>query len=98
MAETTNEYYANSVNVGTGLYDVTLIFSAQVPVISEPGKAPMVQATQSCIVRMSPQHAKALAALLVDNIYQYEKNFKMSLPLEDRLSVMWNEHVKGEKK
>ncbi len=95
MAEPTNEYYANSVNMGIGLYDVTLIFSAQVPVIAEPGKTAMVQSSQNCIVRMSPQHAKALAALLVKHVKQYEQQFGMTLPLEPNIQEIWVAEITG---
>jgi hypothetical protein len=40
----------------------------------------MFETTDRCTVRMSPQHAKALAALLVHHIIQYEDAHDLELP------------------
>ena len=98
MSENPSEFYANAVNIIANLYDVTLNFRAQSPVALEGGKPMVLQTTNECTVRMSPQHAKALAVLLVDHIKQYEKQFKIELPVEENLLPKWNEFIKKETK
>ena len=95
MDENKYEFYANAVNVLTSVYDVTLSFRAQSPVVLEPDKAPIMQASEICNVRMSPQHAKALSAILLKHILQYEKENHIKLPLPDDVSQIWNEFQKG---
>ena len=92
-----NEYYANAVNIIANLYDVTLNFRAQSPVSVQPdGSAAMLQATSEVTVRMSPQHAKALAVLLTQHIVNYEKQFNIELPIEDNLMQQWKNLIKRE--
>jgi len=93
--EERNDFYANAVNVVTSIYDVTLNFRTQSPVSLEPGKDPLLEASGICNVRMSPQHAKALAALLIKHITKYEEDYQLDLPLPDDIAPMWQEHVKG---
>ena len=94
MSDNNNEYYSNSVNVVASLYDITLSFRAQSPVILDPNKAPMIQSSNECNVRMSPQHAKALAALLVEQVKKYEEQFKINLPLEENIQGIWKSLIK----
>jgi hypothetical protein len=94
MAESPNEFYANAVNIIANLYDVTLNFRAQSPASIDDGKTILVQSTSECTVRMSPQHAKALAVLLVQHITQYEKQFNIALPIEDNLLNLWKTLIK----
>ena len=89
MSESPNEFYANAVNIMANLYDLTLSFRAQTPVLVDPAKPPMIQSSNECNVRMSPQHAKALAALLVDQVQKYEEQFNIVLPIEDNIAGIW---------
>jgi len=89
-------FYANSVNVITSVYDITLNFSARIPISSEKDEAPEFKTSDICNVRMSPQHTKALAALLVKHIKQYESDYKIVLPIPKEVNDYWNEFVKDE--
>jgi len=94
MDETKNDYYANAVNISTSIYDISLFFSVQSPVGLNKDAKPFIEASSQCNVRMSPQHAKALAALLIKHIKDYEKQFSVELPLPDELSSLWKEITK----
>lgn len=94
MGEKDYEFYANAVNVLTSVYDVTLSFRVQSPVVIEQGKAPVIQASEICNVRMSPQHAKALAAILLKHVIQYEKEHNINLPLPEDVRQIWDEFQK----
>jgi len=98
MPDNPTEFYANAVNVVANMYDVTLNFRAQSPVALQDGKATALQVSSEVAVRMSPQHAKALAALLVNHIKEYEKQFHVQLPVEESIMKMWNETIVSEKK
>lgn len=64
--------YANSVNVGVGLYDFTL----RLGTVDSPGET-----LPHTIVRMSPQHAKSLMYLLEKFVGIYEREFgAISMP------------------
>jgi len=91
------DFYANSIHVVTGLYDVTLYFRVQTPVLVEQGQDPMVESVESkeaCTVRMSPQLAKSTAALLLKHISDYEKNTSVNLPLPSDIEEIWSEYCK----
>lgn len=88
------EFYANAVNVLTSVYDVTLGFRTQSPVFLEEGKPPMIEVSGTCNIRMSPQHAKSLAALLVKQIIEYEDREKVKLPLPPDIQKFWDQCVK----
>jgi len=75
------DFYANSVQVTTSLYDVTLHFRVQTHIFTEPEQQPLVEARKVCSVRMSPQHAKSVAALLIKQIAEYEKVNGLDLPI-----------------
>jgi hypothetical protein len=94
MNENRMDFYANAVNVLTSLYDVTLNFRTQSPIVAESGKPPMIEAFAECNIRMSPQHAKALAALLVRQILQYEDEFKVNLPVDPNILEFWQKYVR----
>lgn len=91
MDEPKNHFYANAVNISTSIYDVSLFFSIQSPVGMEKESSPMVETSLQCSVRMSPQHAKALAALLVKHIRDYEKQYSVTLPLPEELHPLWKD-------
>lgn len=67
--------YANVVQVLQNLYDFKLTFGQ---ITGTKNGRLQVLGLQSIIV--SPQHAKQLAKILVDNVEQYEKHY-MPLPL-----------------
>jgi hypothetical protein len=89
------DFYANAVSVMTSLYDVTLNFRTQSPVSIEEGRPPVVEVSGTCNVRMSPQHAKSLAALLVKHIIDYEERHSLELPIPPEIQESWRECVKG---
>ena len=89
------DFYANGVNVVTSIYDVTLHFSTQSPIAPvEGGKPPTVEISGTCNVRVSPQHAKSLAALLIKHIADYEKNYSLELPIPENIAKFWTQYVK----
>jgi len=89
------QFYANAVNISASLYDITLQFRVQAPVGPiEPGKEPIIETVAINNIRMSPQHAKALAALLVENIVKYENQFSNKLPIPPDLENMWSKYIK----
>ena len=94
MNDDRHDFYANAVNIVTSIYDVTLHFRTQSPISVEEGKQPIIEVSGSCSVRMSPQHAKSLAALLVKQIADYEDRNNVKLPLPPDIQKLWDECVK----
>ena len=95
MSEEPQDLYANAVNVTSSIYDVTLNFRTQSPVMMGQGKQPMFEASAVFNVRMSPQHAKALTALLVKHIQEYESKYQTQLPLPPELQQLWTQVMSG---
>jgi hypothetical protein len=89
-----HDAYANAVSITLGIYDVALHFSIQTPVAVGADKRPMFETTNPCSVRMSPQHAKALAALLAHHITNYEDTHDITLPLPASTQKLWDERIK----
>ena len=58
----------------------------------------MIEASEVFNVRMSPQHAKALAALLVHHVMGYEKQHNAELPLPPEIQGIWKRCVNEESK
>ena len=72
--------YSNDTQIQTSPWDVRLIFGEIQDVAT--GDSPGVIVKQTGEVRMSPQQAKALLALIAQQLDQYEKNFgTIPLPL-----------------
>jgi hypothetical protein len=95
MAHEEHDFYANSVQVTTSLYDVTLYFRVQTPVFTEDqDQEPQVESKQVCSVRMSPQQAKSVAALLVKQISDYEKENGLDLPIPPKIEEIWSKYCK----
>jgi hypothetical protein len=100
MDEPKEDFYANAVFIAAGIYDMTFVFKSQTPKIDSDGKMvikdgqPILEISEELYVRMSPQHAKALASLLVKNILEYEKQFGMVLPLVPEIQMLWDENIK----
>ncbi|HEC24204.1 MAG TPA: DUF3467 domain-containing protein [Chloroflexi bacterium] len=95
MNEDRVDFYANSVSISTNIYDVLLSFGIQTPITaSNEEEVARVDVSTQCNVRMSPQHAKALAALLVKHVKEYEQRFGILLPLPEEIADFWNEHIK----
>ncbi|MFW6042525.1 MAG: DUF3467 domain-containing protein [Chloroflexota bacterium] len=88
MDEKANHFYANNVNVATSVYDVTLRFTTKTPV----GEGDQLEQKDMAQlnVTMSPQHAKALAAILIKHIRDYERETQIVLPLPPSVGEMWN--------
>ena len=88
------DFYTNFVQVTTSLYDVTLHFGVQTPVSIEEGQKPVVESREVCSVRMSPQHAKSIAALLVKHVTEYESENGLDLPIPPNVKELWDQHCK----
>ena len=90
--EPTHDHYTNSANVITSLYEVVLNFRTETPVGKwVEGEKPAREVVDEFRVRMSPQHAKALAALLVKHVRQYERQFETRLVLSPEMQELWRE-------
>ena len=93
-------FYTNAVSVAISIFDLTIAMRSQSPQIDQSGNMlvlngqPTINVCDELTVRMSPQHAKALAVLLVKNIIEYEKQFDVKLPLEPELTKLWAEVIK----
>ena len=95
--ESTHDHYTNSVHVITSLYEVVLNFWTETPVGKwVEDEKPTREVVDEFRVRMSPQHAKALAALLVKHVREYERQFGTQLVLPPELQMLWDEHAKAE--
>ena len=95
MQDTNRSFYANSVHIIMSIYDVLLSFRTQAPLrVEEQVQESAVVSTDEFDVRMSPQHAKALAALLIKNIREYEKQFNTQIIIPPDLQTMWDEAVR----
>ena len=80
--------YANSIEVGISLFDVTLILGTTLVATAERA---VIQQTARVIV--SPQHAKVLAKILNDNLADYESKFG-AIPVDpDDSSVTRNQRA-----
>ena len=101
MDDKPKNFYANAVNLLTSIFDITMVFRSQSPQIDDTGKAlllngqPILSITDEITIRMSPQHAKALASLLVQQTIEYEKQFGIKLPLPPDLENIWKQNLKG---
>jgi len=102
MIDQRSSFYANGVSILVNIYDFTLDFKSQSPKLDQSGNIlelqnqPLVEVDEEIVVRMSPQHAKALAAVLTKHVIDYETRFNMTLPLPDDLNIMWKEILKKE--
>ena len=88
------EFYTNAINIASSLYDVTLEFRANSPIPMKENHPPVVESKEVCTIRMSPQHAKALAILLLKQVEDYEKQFSLTLPVEVNIQSIWNNWFK----
>jgi len=101
MENKSYNFYANAVNIATSIYDITIDLKSQSPQIDSMGKIiqmhdqPVMDVSEEIIVRMSPQHAKAFAALLVKNIIEYEKQFNGTIPLIPEIKELWEKNILG---
>lgn len=94
MDQEHTDFYANNANIVASIYDLTLQFTAQKPMQSPvPDQPTPTEVIGVCNVSMSPQHAKAIAVLLVDNIIKYEKQTKTKLALPENLEELWMEYI-----
>lgn len=86
-----NSFYSNAVNVMTSVYDVTIQFRTQTPITTPAENQPvLIEAGDICNVRMSPQHAKALVAILAKHIMEYEQGHRVKLPLPPDMQNLWD--------
>lgn len=74
MDEKSKNFYANAVNMLGSVYDVTMVFRSQSPQFDDAGRPLIIKDQQvlnvsdELTVRTSPQHAKSMAALLVQQV------------------------------
>lgn len=100
MEEPVKTIYVNSVNVLSSVYDFTFLLRNQSPQLQQDGTVIQIHGTPSLViadeimVRMSPQHAKALAAILVENIKHYEETSGFALPVPDEIKQKWEANIK----
>lgn len=96
MDQEERDFYANFVQVLTSLYDVTLHFEIQIPVrIKEEEELKLeIETKESCNIRMSPQHAKSVAALLIKHITEYERDNEIDLPTPPNIEEIWKKYCK----
>lgn len=66
-------YYTNNIGVGSSNFDFTLVIGHRIGQ-DNVNKAPNPEDVL-CNIVMSPQHAKAFAGVLMQNIKQYEELF-----------------------
>lgn len=93
------DYYSNAARISTGLHDVVLEFH-----LATPAPQVAVDETESnaeseilCRVRLSQQHAKAIAAYLVHQLLEYERNYEIEIPVRDDAKAIWNSIIAKEK-
>ena len=72
LSPTFGSYYANDTQIQTSPWDLRLIFGQIMEVDPKKGRAVIMAMAD---VRMSPQHAKRMLAVLQGQIEQYEKLF-----------------------
>jgi hypothetical protein len=94
MTQETMDVYANSVSVTTSVYDVLLVFGTRTAVGVQQGQKPFVEADEKCRIRMSPQHAKSLAALLLRHVIDYERQHNLRLPIPPEMQQIWETTVR----
>lgn len=71
------DIYANSVQIISTAYDVLFEFSVNTPVgvITPDTQNFALERSNICRVRMSPQHAKSVLVILLQQVTDYEKKF-----------------------
>jgi hypothetical protein len=89
MSQESVDIYANSVSVTTSIYDVILAFGTRTAITLQQGQKPLVEVDEKCRIRMSPQHAKSLAALLVKHVTDYERQHSLKLPIPPEMEQLW---------
>ena len=95
MAE--RDFFSNRVAVSTSLYESLLAFLLISPVAfpkdadeDDEDEIEVAANVEDMVrVRMSPQHAKALAAILVSQIVHYEKLHGIELPTNPETAALW---------
>ena len=76
IPENVSEFYVNSLNVGTTTWDFVLFFGSIVlPATIGVGQMIHGQIRVDCVIRMSPQHAKASLRVLQQTVSDWERRF-----------------------
>ena len=76
IPENVSEFYVNSLNVGTTTWDFVLFFgSIALPETIGPAETIRGQVRVDCVIRMSPQHAKASLRVLQQTLDDWERRF-----------------------
>lgn len=73
MDNTKPVYYTNHIGIGMTNYDITMTVAHRMGP-AEPEEQ-ITDEQIKCNIVMSPQHAKAFANILIENIRQYEELF-----------------------
>ena len=94
MTEESIDVYTNSVSVTTSVYDALLVFGTRTAVTMQAGQKPLVEVDEKARIRMSPQHAKSLAALLLKHTIDYEHKHNLKLPIPPEMQQLWEALVK----
>lgn len=87
------DFYANTARMATSVYEVLIELARVTPAEMTAG----VVEVETMRVRMSPQHAKALAAMLVKHVREYERQYGVQLKVPDEMQALWNEIQADEK-
>jgi len=74
-------FYANSISVSTSGYDISVLFSREMPTDSGPVRA------ENLMVYMSPMLVKRFSNILASIIERYENSFGV-IPLPDEGQTM----------
>lgn len=88
------DFYVNTARMATSVYEVLLELARVTPAEMTPGEIEI----ESIRVRMSPQHAKALAAMLVKHVREYERQYGVQLKVPDEMQALWAEIGESEPK
>jgi hypothetical protein len=88
------DIYANNCSAVSGLFEIALEFSTTSPVnVGPDGRPGAMEKKRVVLVRTSPQHAKAVAVLLLEHVLSYEKQYG-SLPATPDMRAKWVALVK----
>jgi hypothetical protein len=96
MPDEPHEVYANGVQVISSPFEFVLELSLTTVKLSQiPNRLPDTHAQVVARVRLSPHHAKAVAALLTQNVIEFERNWgELGIPPE--LGTIWDNVIKGQ--
>lgn len=80
------EFYANIFQISASIYEFGLVFGNESPLKVVPGEDRpgfIVGPKKMQVIKMSPQHAKAVAILMMERVARYEAEHGVNLPVPD---------------